>query len=202
MSRFGLAVRLGTRLGRTIVRRFDSASVLQSLHWKVVIQVHLNCDLFFHRIKHWPMAHSLVVTDSIVFSSPTRFQSHRKHGVRINEAKDHPTHYVATHLQPPDLTARGLPRDDLSQSSPYLSATHECRTVCCSLDVSPEVQMQTLLTLKCCFTSTETVGLLGTGAQDGHLDFHTAPGTDTDLHGPVYIYTQVHADLPTARLEH
>ena len=134
------------------------------------------------------MAHSLVVTDSIVFSSPTRFQSHRKHGVRINEAKDHPTHYVATHLQPPDLTARGLPRDDLSQSSPYLCATHECRTVCCSLDVSPEVQMQTLLTLKCCFTSTETVGLLGTGAQDGHLDFHTAPGTDTDLHGPIYIY--------------
>ena len=31
------------------------------------------------------------------------------------------------------------------------------------------------LRLKCCFTSTETVCLLGTGAQDGHLDFHTAP---------------------------
>ena len=29
--------------------------------------------------------------------------------------------------------------------------------------------------LECCFTSTETVGLLGTGAQDGHLDFHTPP---------------------------
>ena len=29
--------------------------------------------------------------------------------------------------------------------------------------------------LKCCFTSTETVGLLGTEAQDVHLDFHTAP---------------------------
>ena len=27
----------------------------------------------------------------------------------------------------------------------------------------------------CCFTSAETIGLLGTGAQDGHLDFHTAP---------------------------
>ena len=27
----------------------------------------------------------------------------------------------------------------------------------------------------CCFASTETVGLLGTEAQDGHLDFHTAP---------------------------
>ena len=29
--------------------------------------------------------------------------------------------------------------------------------------------------VKCCSTSTETVGLLGTGAQDVHLDFHTAP---------------------------
>ena len=29
--------------------------------------------------------------------------------------------------------------------------------------------------LKCCFTSTETEDLLGTGAQDVHLDFHTAP---------------------------
>ena len=26
-----------------------------------------------------------------------------------------------------------------------------------------------------CFTSTETVGLIGTGAQDGHLDFQSAP---------------------------
>ena len=31
------------------------------------------------------------------------------------------------------------------------------------------------LLLKCCFTSTETVGLLGTGVQDVHLGFHTAP---------------------------
>ena len=30
-----------------------------------------------------------------------------------------------------------------------------------------------LSSLKCCFTSIETVGLLGTEAQDGHLDFHT-----------------------------
>ena len=29
--------------------------------------------------------------------------------------------------------------------------------------------------VECCFTSTETVGLLGTGAQDAHLDSHTAP---------------------------
>ena len=29
--------------------------------------------------------------------------------------------------------------------------------------------------VECCFTSTETVSLLGTGAQDGHVDFHTAP---------------------------
>ncbi len=31
------------------------------------------------------------------------------------------------------------------------------------------------LSVECCFTSTETVGLLGTGAQDGQLDFHTPP---------------------------
>ena len=29
--------------------------------------------------------------------------------------------------------------------------------------------------LKCCFTSTETVDLLGMGALDGHLEVHTAP---------------------------
>ena len=29
--------------------------------------------------------------------------------------------------------------------------------------------------VECCFTSTETVGPLGMGAQNGHLDFHTAP---------------------------
>ena len=29
--------------------------------------------------------------------------------------------------------------------------------------------------VECCFTSKETVGLLGTGAQDVHLDIHTAP---------------------------
>ena len=38
-----------------------------------------------------------------------------------------------------------------------------------------EVDIYAMLLLKGCFTSTETVGLLGTGAQDGHLDFHTAP---------------------------
>ena len=42
------------------------------------------------------------------------------------------------------------------------------------LDIQ-EVHVYAMLLLECCFTSTETVGLLGTGAQDGHLDFHTAP---------------------------
>ena len=32
-----------------------------------------------------------------------------------------------------------------------------------------------VVVVECCFTSTETVGLLGTGALDGRLDFHTAP---------------------------
>ena len=29
--------------------------------------------------------------------------------------------------------------------------------------------------VECCLMSTETVDLLGTGAQDGHLNFYTAP---------------------------
>ena len=43
--------------------------------------------------------------------------------------------------------------------------------------VFPSVELVdiSLSLLKCCFTSTETVGLLGTGAQDVHPDFHTAP---------------------------
>ena len=39
----------------------------------------------------------------------------------------------------------------------------------------PGLQKMSTVLLKCCFTSTETVGLLVTGAQDGYLDFHTAP---------------------------
>ena len=35
--------------------------------------------------------------------------------------------------------------------------------------------------VECCFTSTETVGLLRTGAQDIHLDFHTAPELGGDI---------------------
>ena len=29
--------------------------------------------------------------------------------------------------------------------------------------------------VECCFTSTETIGLLGMGSQDSHLNFHTVP---------------------------
>ena len=39
----------------------------------------------------------------------------------------------------------------------------------------PGLQETSTVLLMCYFTSTETVGLLGTGAQDGYLDFHTAP---------------------------
>ena len=35
--------------------------------------------------------------------------------------------------------------------------------------------VSSVVLIKCCFTSTNTVGLLGTGAKGGHLDFHTAP---------------------------
>ena len=38
-----------------------------------------------------------------------------------------------------------------------------------------EINVYDLESVECCFTSTETVILLGTRAQDGHLDFHKAP---------------------------
>ena len=41
---------------------------------------------------------------------------------------------------------------------------------------------------ECCFTSTETVGLLGTGTQDGHLDFHTAPELCEDVPPVEFMY--------------
>ena len=47
---------------------------------------------------------------------------------------------------------------------------------------------------ECCFTSKETVGSLGTGAQDGHPDFHTAPVSEAILGtrgGRVYTYIYI-----------
>ena len=59
----------------------------------------------------------------------------------------------------PDLAERG------SQSClPVAVSVHNLQT-----------RSPSLLLVECCFTSTQTVGLLGTGAQDVHLDFHTAP---------------------------
>ena len=57
-----------------------------------------------------------------------------------------------------------------------------------------------LHSLKCCFTSTETVGLLGTGSQDVHLDFHTAPelclhSDIMDIYMPVYRSSPVWNDV-------
>ena len=48
--------------------------------------------------------------------------------------------------------------------------------------------------LKCCFTSTETVGLLGTGAQDVHMDFHTGPVS------MVFITTRISQQMLDFRL--
>ena len=47
-----------------------------------------------------------------------------------------------------------------------------------------------LLLAECCFTSTVSVGLLGTGAQDGHLNFHTAPGLLTLFRVNVAFFQQ------------
>ena len=42
---------------------------------------------------------------------------------------------------------------------------------------------------ECSFASTETVGLLGRGAQDVHFDFHTAPEFDHQQKKYVHLYT-------------
>ena len=49
--------------------------------------------------------------------------------------------------------------------------------MCMSVDILGTNSDQHLSTVQCCFTSTETIRLIrtGSGAQDGHLDFHTAP---------------------------
>ena len=51
-------------------------------------------------------------------------------------------------------------------SGMFWGQSYLSRSCCCCCNV---------LVVECCFTSTETIGLLGTGAQDGHFDFHTAP---------------------------
>ena len=52
-----------------------------------------------------------------------------------------------------------------------VETVHSARDAhCASTTVAQDLGL-----VECCFTSAETVGLLGTGAQNGHLDFHTAP---------------------------
>ena len=59
-------------------------------------------------------------------------------------------------------------RLDTPRPLPLLSSTPSVHGGRCHIVVS-------LKLLKCCFTSTETIKHLGTGAQDVHLDFDTAP---------------------------
>ena len=50
-----------------------------------------------------------------------------------------------------------------------------------------------------CFTSTETVGLLGTGAQDVHLDVHTSPELKVES-VPVLMFLFVPVTVSTIAL--
>ena len=46
---------------------------------------------------------------------------------------------------------------------------------------------------ECCFTSIETIRLIGTGAQHGHLDFHTARESkgDSRFQGLIELFAPV-----------
>ena len=75
------------------------------------------------------------------------------------------------HRDQKDYTVTSDPRTSTSTFTQLLSS-----------DNSVVVVVEVLL-----YRSTETVGLLGTGAQDVHLDFHTAPvGSDNS----VTLYSQ------------
>ena len=69
------------------------------------------------------------------------------------------------------VPARYRPRYRFARTGPV----PVCPRVARASPYQPVPPRLLFLLLKCCFTSTETVGLFGTGAQDGHLDFHTAP---------------------------
>ena len=51
----------------------------------------------------------------------------------------------------------------------------ELNVVGCPVDILGTNCDQCVSMVQCCFTSTETIRLVRTGVQDGHLDFHTAP---------------------------
>ena len=57
--------------------------------------------------------------------------------------------------------------------------------------------------VECCFTSTETIGLLGTGGQDGHLDLHTAPELwRWGKRDYIYIYIYIERERERERETH
>ena len=51
----------------------------------------------------------------------------------------------------------------------------QVHTITVALEMPTRLVCSHLKLVECCFMSKKTIGLLGTGAQDGHLDFHTAP---------------------------
>ena len=61
--------------------------------------------------------------------------------------------------------------------------------------VLKRTELNIVIMVECCFTSTETVGLLGTGAQDGYLDFHTAPELNIAIVIVDCVYTALFSAL-------
>ena len=50
----------------------------------------------------------------------------------------------------------------------------ELNVLGCRVDILGTNCDQCVCMVQRCFTSTETIRIIGRGAQDGHLDFHTA----------------------------
>ena len=87
------------------------------------------------------------------------------------------------------LTARGQQTSPPPPPPPPPRRELGCALAPSSVSNSWPPAFDTIATnlVECCFTSTETVGLLGTGAQDVHFDFHTAPELCDKLDCIVFI---------------
>ena len=76
-----------------------------------------------------------------------------------------------------------------------LANSCHCETLKAAADTDDTPRRAT--SVECCFTSTETVGLLETGAQDGHRDFHTAPDLRQSRNSNALLQTLVYVILPS-----
>ena len=87
----------------------------------------------------------------------------------LNGSRCQQSQYVTDHHQLQAKTVAGLKMSN-NDSKGAMGVQFACFG-----PSDDEINVYDLESVECCFTSTETVSLLGTRGQEGHLDFHKAP---------------------------